>query len=57
MSSYRTLLRMQESILRDIERNINRLERELEAEKFEYERYKNAIAATRAMIIQEGFNE
>jgi hypothetical protein len=57
MTVYHDILKEQERNYREIERSINRLERELESERFELERYANAILATRALIKQEESND
>jgi hypothetical protein len=53
MNINKLILKEQEITYREIERNINRLERELESERQELERYANAIRATQALIKQE----
>jgi hypothetical protein len=57
MSINKIILKEQERTYLAIERTINRLERELESERQELERYANAILATRALIKQEESND
>jgi cell division protein FtsL len=57
MITFKHLLKLQQSKLLEVERNINRLEREIESERQELERYANAIRATQALIKQEESND
>lgn len=49
----KSLLVQQEKSLIEIERDMNRLQREIEAATQEFERFANAIAATRAELRKE----
>jgi hypothetical protein len=53
----KAILDEQEKSLLEIERAINRLNREIEAEIQEQVRFDNAIKATRALIKQEELDE